>query len=145
MKAPFFSTLLFLMMGPCFAQPDEEVLRLMEEESAMNPESIRKYYDACDSGLTMPMMICTRYELTAMELRMNRAYQKVLAAAKKDGIDKSLAESQDAWLKFRHVSCGFEARMDTGGGREEGLFVNSCERELTKQRAERLERHADAQ
>ena len=145
MNTTAFAVLLLLVSSTCAAKPDEEVVRAMTKHTTLTPEMIGKDYDACDSGVTLRMKICASYKWVEQDVRMNRAYQRVLVAAKRANSQDWLVRAQRAWISYREQECTFEGVIGAGGGSLEGLYVLSCKEQLTRQRAERLEEVAEEQ
>jgi uncharacterized protein YecT (DUF1311 family) len=131
-------TLLLISAG-AVADPDETVVREMAHQTNLTPDEIRENYNACDSGVTLRMKICGSYHYFVEDVRLNRLYKQALASARKAGSDASLIKSQRAWLAYRDTTCSYEGQINAGGGTAEGLYVLSCNEELTKARANWVE------
>lgn len=125
------------------AAADEAVVRAMVRRTNVSPEDIRKNYDACDSGITRSMSICSSYLWTQEDLRLEQVFERSLAEAKEMNLEASLTSAQQAWIAYRDAACGYEAEIGAGGGTLEGLLVLSCKRDLTKERADRLKTNLD--
>jgi len=135
-----FATAALLASTAAHAAPDEEVVRAMQRKTTgLSADDIRQNYDGCDSGVTMKMRICGSYRLTQEDLRLNKAYEKASAKAKKAGQGAALLKAQRAWIAFRDAQCPVEGKLGAGGGTAESLFVLSCTTDLTKQQADRLD------
>jgi uncharacterized protein YecT (DUF1311 family) len=141
MKLSLFVVVPALLSGVvAYAQPDEEVIRAMVRGSTLSAEDARRDYNSCDSGETRSMKICGFYLLTKEDVRMNRLYKAAVKDAKQFEYEASLVRAQRAWLTYRDAACELEGQAGAGGGSAEGLYVLSCKAELTKERADRLER-----
>ena len=119
-------------------KPDEAVIREMARQTDMREEEIRQDFNACDSGHTVRMMICARYLWVVEDMRLNRILKRALAGAKKEGYEASFVNAQRAWLVYRDALCKYEGELRAGGGRENGLYMLSCMKEVTRQRADYL-------
>ena len=120
------------------AAPDEAIVQEVTRRTHIAADEVRRSYDACDSGVTLSMVICGSYLWVAEDIRLNRIYQQALAKARSMAIESSLVAAQRAWLVYRDKACEYEGQFGAGGGTEEVLYVLSCKTELTKQRADRL-------
>lgn len=115
--------------------PDDTVVQEMARQTNMAEEEIRENFNACDSGHTVRMMICLRYNWIAEDIELNRIYKLARAGAKEIGYEASLVKAQRAWVVFRDALCKFEGELRAGGGREEGIHMLICMAEETSQRA----------
>ena len=121
-----------------FAAPDEEILKEVKRRIDVDPEHIRAYYDACDDGRGWRMMICGYYRWTAEDLRLNALYKKALEVARAERTEHSLKRTQRAWLAYRDAACVRESSLNPGA--DSILYELSCKRDLTAERANRIER-----
>ncbi|BCL93375.1 lysozyme inhibitor LprI family protein [Ralstonia pseudosolanacearum] len=133
-------TLVLSLLVPtlAIAAPDEAVVREMAKRTGLSPADIRSSYDACDSGVTLPMKVCASYRWTREDIRLTTAYEQAKVKAKEAGFEASLIAAQDAWQVYRDAACTYEGQMGADGGAYEGLYVLSCKEQLTKERADRL-------
>jgi uncharacterized protein YecT (DUF1311 family) len=130
---------LSIISSGAIADLDETVVREMARQTNLSPADIRENYNACDSGVTLRMKICGSYHYFVEDVRLNRLYQEALASARKAGSGASLIKSQRAWLAYREATCAYEGEINARGGSAEGLYVLSCDEELTKERANWIE------
>jgi uncharacterized protein YecT (DUF1311 family) len=99
---------------------------------------------------TMGMMDCLQQELDYWDKKLNAAYAKRLAIAKKydaqlvsppnatENIEDSLRKMQRAWISFRDASCIYE-QSQWMGGTGAGPAGTSCYMEETARQALKLE------
>lgn len=137
-RSPMLVALLVVSAG-AVADPDEVVVREMAARTNLTVAEIRAHYNACDSGVTLPMKICASYRFHVADARLNRLYEQALVSARAAGSDGSLIESQRAWFTYREATCAYEGKLNAGGGSAEGLYVLACDEQLTKARADWVE------
>lgn len=131
------SMALLTATASCLAQVDEEVVTAMTKVTSLTSNEIRLDYNSCD-GNTYQMKICGAYRWVVEDVRLNKIYKEVRSKAKEAGYESSLIKSQRAWIAYRDLACAFEGEMQAGGGTAEGLYILSCKKHLTKQRADSL-------
>lgn len=139
MRATFILLFTFLASGAAQAAADEEVVQhVLQNSTGVPAEEIRRDYDACD-GTTVQMKVCGAYRWAVQDIRLKRAYSRVLGQSKGTELEQSLRKAERAWSNYRDSQCAFEGANGAGGGTEEGLYVLSCKEDLTKLQADRLE------
>ena len=87
------------------AAPDEAIVQEVTRRTHIAADEVRRSYDACDSGVTLSMVICGSYLWVAEDIRLNRIYQQALAKARSMAIESSLVAAQRAWLVYRDKAC----------------------------------------
>ena len=96
--------------------------------------------DCANATTTADMLACADEELRTADTGLNKSY-----GAFKKGLDaegaKLLLEAQRAWIKFRDGNCAVEADQVRGGSLAP-LFQLSCLAEMTKTRADQLDKQA---
>jgi uncharacterized protein YecT (DUF1311 family) len=137
MRKLIFTVIFLLNASNCFALVDEEVVKAMTKLTSLTAEEIEQDYNRCD-GNTYQMKICASYQWVAEDLRMNKIYKEIRAKAKLMGYEQSLLQSQRTWIAYRDSTCALEGQMGAGGGTAEGLYILSCKRRITEERADGL-------
>lgn len=115
--------------------PDDTVVKEMARQTNMSAKEIRENFNACDSGHTVSMMVCLRYNWIAEDIELNRIYKLARAQAREIGYEASLIKAQRAWITFRDAECNFEGELRAGGGREQGIHMLICMAKETSLRA----------
>lgn len=137
MRKLIFTVIFLLNASNCFAMADEEVVKVMTKLTSLTVEEIQQDYNRCD-GNTYQMKVCASYQWVAEDLRLNKIYKEIRAKAKLMGYEQSLLQSQRAWIAYRDSTCALEGQMGAGGGTAEGLYILSCKKRITKERADGL-------
>ena len=111
---------------------------LTQIASADDAELSKEFSDcmAKSGGITMDMLDCIGAETELQDIRLNKAYQEVMAqlsALRK----KQLQDAQRAWIKYRDANCNFYD--DPDGGTMASLISSDCFMSATASRAKELE------
>ncbi|AFZ13887.1 protein of unknown function DUF1311 [Crinalium epipsammum PCC 9333] len=85
------------------------------------------------------MNICEELRYQKNDKKLNQAYQKLLPKYSGSQRQKLIA-AQQAWIKFRDLSCTFEESQVEGGSMAPMIY-SGCLAELTKQRTAQLEQY----
>jgi uncharacterized protein YecT (DUF1311 family) len=89
----------------------------------------------CD-GNTYEMLECQKVQLATWDKRLNAAYQAALPRAQPKQREQ-LRVAQRQWLRFRDANCLY---YDLGEGTIARLVASACMVDMTRARAEELER-----
>lgn len=84
----------------------------------------------CSLGNQLENNNCLSFEYSAVDVRLNELYKKLLNAL---ADPKPLINSQRSWLKFRDAECIFINGVDKGGSGY-SYSENSCLIDLTEKR-----------
>lgn len=76
----------------------------------------------------------------ASNKKLNQIYQQLRASLKGSQREKLLVDAQLAWLNFRDANCAFEKSPFEGGSIATTIYYG-CIDEMTKQRANKLEKY----
>lgn len=95
-------------------------------------------YTACmdNAGTTVGMVECITAEFKRQDVRLNKAYQALMADLPPPR-KPALQAAQRAWLKYRDANCGFY--LDPDGGSLARVNANLCMMTATAERAKELE------
>lgn len=89
---------------------------------------------------TAAMVDCHAQEYALWDLRLNRAYQRIMSAAEVTPAAKDqLREAQRAWIAYRDRACAARAGVESGGGTLGLITAAACRLEMTAVRAHELE------
>lgn len=96
-------------------------------------------YSQCmqTANTTVAMRDCSGAELKRQDTRLNQAYKSTMNSLEQPQQDK-LREAQRAWVKYRDANCGMYYGLT--GGTIDQLNGAGCEVDMTKQRADELEK-----
>jgi len=114
-----------------------------------------KYWCGKIDGSNLQIRDCYESYNKEQDGRLNQYYKKIMSLLNKNekefseeekrwGYDGAeaiyLRDAQRAWIKFRDNNCDFEAREDPGMGSGWAISYYACLSEMTRERAEYLER-----
>ncbi|TVT67973.1 MAG: DUF1311 domain-containing protein [Pseudomonas sp.] len=88
-------------------------------------------------GVTMNMLDCMGSETEQQDARLNQNYKAAMQALDK-GQQNQLRDAQRLWINFRDADCALLASLT--GGSIDRINSASCFLDMTKQRADGLER-----
>ena len=91
-----------------------------------------------ENSSTDGMLNCTKEEIRYQDKQLNIKYKKLIEILEEDK-KKELKTTQRAWIKYRDAKCIYEIDED-GGSIGRILSEPACIAEMTKQRAEELQR-----
>ncbi|MHA6197224.1 lysozyme inhibitor LprI family protein [Pseudomonas wadenswilerensis] len=96
-------------------------------------------YSQCmkTANTTVAMRDCTGAELKRQDTRLNQSYKSAMGSLEQPQQDK-LREAQRAWVKYRDANCGMYYGLT--GGTIDQLNGAGCEVDMTRQRADELEK-----
>ncbi|MFJ4373583.1 lysozyme inhibitor LprI family protein [Pseudomonas japonica] len=96
-------------------------------------------YSQCMKGAasTVAMRDCSGVELKRQDSRLNQAYKQAMASLEAEQQGK-LRDAQRLWVKYRDANCGMYYGLT--GGTIDQLNGAGCEVDMTKQRADELEK-----
>lgn len=96
-------------------------------------------YSQCmkTANTTVAMRDCSGAELKRQDVRLNQTYKSAMGSLEQPQQDK-LREAQRAWVKYRDANCGMYYGLT--GGTIDQLNGAGCEVDMTKQRADELEK-----
>jgi len=103
-------------------------------------DSYSSSYSACmdeSGGVTMNMLDCMGSETEQQDARLNQNYKAAMQALDK-GQQNQLRDAQRLWINFRDADCALLASLT--GGSIDRINSASCFLDMTKQRADGLER-----
>jgi len=129
--------------GVAAAPPIDEAIVAKLQKQGMSAEQIRGSYDACDSGGPQSMKICFRYRLEGEEMRLDRIFNRLkiqIPAKFGDDALKWLGKSEAAWQLLRDAHCNLETATTNF---DYGPVVLACEWQMTKQRADELQKFSE--
>ncbi|MDR0277211.1 MAG: lysozyme inhibitor LprI family protein [Paucimonas sp.] len=89
------------------------------------------------ANTTVAMRDCSGAELKRQDTRLNQAYKSTMNSLEQPQQDK-LREAQRAWVKYRDANCGMYYGLT--GGTIDQLNGSGCQVDMTKQRADELEK-----
>ena len=92
----------------------------------------------CGDGNQQQMNACMGEAYGKADARLNSVYRELIAALENPS---KLRRAQQAWLRFRDLSCDYET---SGIGRDGSLYpfsLAACRLELTEKRISELERY----
>ena len=92
----------------------------------------------CGDGPQQQMNACMAEEYWKTDARLNTIYRELVGALEDPS---TLRRAQQAWLRFRDLSCDYET---SGIGRDGSLYpfsLGACRLELTEKRISELERY----
>lgn len=95
-------------------------------------------YTACmdkAGGVTLSMVECIVAEHGRQDKRLNTVYSTLMAELEPQR-KKQLQAAQRLWLQYREANCSFY--MDPEGGSLARVAANSCQLQMTAQRAQEL-------
>ncbi|MCD2513394.1 lysozyme inhibitor LprI family protein [Comamonas endophytica] len=127
---PFPSSLRSSLLLLCGAAA---VLPALAQDSEMSAQ-----YTACmdkAGGVTLSMVECIVAEHGRQDKRLNTVYTALMAALEPPR-KKQLQAAQRLWLQYREANCSFY--MDPEGGSLARVAANSCQLQMTAQRAQEL-------
>jgi uncharacterized protein YecT (DUF1311 family) len=104
---------------------------------AQGRPSISEQVDRCRDQSNPGLLECAAVALDREDRRLNRVYQATLARLRPPQRDRLRAE-QRQWIRDRDDEC----RPDEDGGRQAGVVATICVAEMTRDRADQLERMA---
>ena len=96
-------------------------------------------YSQCmkTANTTVAMRDCSGAEYKRQDTRLNQAYKAAMGTLEKPQQDK-LREAQRQWVKYRDANCGVYYSLT--GGTIDQLNGSGCEVDMTRQRADELEK-----
>jgi uncharacterized protein YecT (DUF1311 family) len=102
------------------------------------PRSISEEVDRCPEQTNPGMMECAAVALDREDARLNRVYRAALARMKPAQQDL-LRREQRRWIRDRDEQC--QGELDQGGA-QDGIYATICQAQVTRDRADELERMA---
>lgn len=101
--------------------------------------------DCKDPQTQSDMTICAGRDYQKADKSLNASYSKIRERlADDEPVRKALLEAQRAWIKFRDAECAFST-MGTEGGSIQPMLKAMCLTELTEQRIQQLDAHANCE
>ncbi|MFD2644225.1 lysozyme inhibitor LprI family protein [Pseudomonas japonica] len=96
-------------------------------------------YSQCMQGAntTVAMRDCSGAELKRQDTRLNQTYKQAMASLEAEQQGK-LRDAQRLWVKYRDANCGMYYGLT--GGTIDQLNGAGCEVDMTRQRADELEK-----
>ncbi len=104
------------------------------------PRSISEEVDRCPEQSNMGLMMCAGEAFSREDARLNRVYRAALSRLK-PAQQATLRAEQRRWIKDRDTSCA-DWYDEAQNGRQGPIHGQVCEAELTRDRADELERMA---
>lgn len=95
-----------------------------------------------NASSTLAMGECLKAEIHVQDQRLNRVYKQLMGKLADDQ-QKSLRDVQRKWLTYRDGNCQFH--RNASGGTMAQLEGGTCMMDMTRARAEELERVVDPQ
>lgn len=105
-----------------------------------HPRAISEEVDRCPEQSDMGLMACASAAYDREDARLNRVYKATLARLK-PARQASLRDEQRRWIKDRDEACA-EFYDEARNGRQGPIHGQVCEAEMTRDRADALERMA---
>ncbi|MFC6476027.1 lysozyme inhibitor LprI family protein [Pseudomonas asuensis] len=114
-----------------------------QSAAAIEEDDYSATFSSCldeSKGTTKDMLDCISAETKLQDMRLNEAYQNTMAAFSETQMGK-LKETQRLWIKYRDANCSLYANAT--GGTIDALNTASCLLDMTKARADELERFTE--
>lgn len=104
------------------------------------PRSISEEVDRCPEQSNMGLMMCAGEALDREDARLNRVYKATLSRLK-PAQQNILRAEQRRWIKERDAACA-DWYDEAQNGRQGRIHGQICEADMTRDRADELERMA---
>jgi uncharacterized protein YecT (DUF1311 family) len=116
-------------------------LTLLSISQLVNAQTtvLTKQFSTCmdkSNGVTSNMLDCIGDETKRQEIRLNKAYNKVMTQISPER-KAPLQSAQRAWIGYREANCSFYA--DPNGGTMARVNASDCFMSATASRAKELE------